>query len=594
MFRIKEIEITNFGSAEYPEFNSRLHGDSLFIHGTNNTGKSTTLDGIIYAIFGYRFIDRSANPTDEAKITLSDGETEVVIERKYNQKDTLSIRKPGEGTETVTGHEEILDRLVRILDLPSDHSKAKLVVRALILPQRTEDAPLRSFTKAELESTILTFSSGIEISERIQELEEEIEFHNKEIEELTYQKNNLQEEIGDDKIVVQRNKNRVADLKEFVSAYRSGELFELRDIFEKEGEIKQELEELTSERTAAYDVLIKTRRKIGELQRYHNRAVIESAKETLFVLTCPVCSTNADTDKVESRKTVGQCPFCGKEEYSGELYKTLEDRIEYADTEVENLREEATTLEEKLEELDQAIEEVKKKDQRLEIANPVVVRALRDADDEEQLEESYQEHKDEYLQLRQAVQEKKDSIKASEKVVEDILESINEHEAEVKNLEEQRKDIEEEVNQKNIRQFNEILDSVYKGLVEPLDHTLYYEDGELLLETGNAIKECTDKHTLGFSQRRIVDAALWLTFLRLNREDAITALDFALFDDIYENIDNNHIGWKENLIEALNTLIEDVQLVTCSIDRELNSRIGCEAMKHLQYQTDLRKFGGET
>lgn len=593
MFRIKEIDIENFGSAEYPEFGIGLHGDSLFIHGTNNTGKTTTLDGIIYSIFGYRFIDRSANTTDDAEITLTDGETEVTIERKYNQKDSLHIRKPGEEMETVSGHKEILDHLIQILDLPSDYDKAELVVRSLILPQRTEDAPLRSFTKTDLKSAILTFSSGVETSERIQELKEEIDSLEKEFEELTYRKNNLKEDINDDKIVIQRNKNRVEDLEEFVSSYRSGELFELKELLENESEIKEKLEQLYSERTATYDELIKTRRKIGELQRYHDRDVVESAKETLSVLTCPVCSTHVDAGKVEGRKSVGQCPFCGKDDYSGELYETLEDRIEYADNEVENLREKATKLEERKEELEEQIQEVKRKNQRLENANPVVVRALRDAQDEEQLEESFEEYRDEYHQLRQTVQEKEESIKANEEVLEELLSKMGEYKSKINELKEEKNTIKEEVNQKNIQRFNEILDSVYSDLIDPLDHTLYFEDGEILLDTGNTVKECTDKHTLGFSQRRLVDVALWLTFLRLNQEDGITALDWALFDDIYENIDNSQIEWKDHLLDALGSLTDDVQLVTCSIDKELNSRIGCESMKQLQYQTDLSRFGEE-
>lgn len=594
MFQIKEIEIKNFGSAEYPEFNRSLYGDSLFIHGTNNTGKSTTLDGIIYSIFGYSFIDRSANPRDEAKITLTNGEIELTVERKYNQKDSLHIQEPNERPETVSGKQEVLDRLLQFLSLPTDHDKAELAVRALFLPQRTEDAPLRSLTKTELESMILIFSSGVEISERVQEIEKEIEFFENEVEDLTYRRNNIEQDINDDKLVVQRNKKRVGDLKELISAYESGRLDELLEIFRENANVEEELEQLYSDRTATYDRLIKTRRKIGELQRYHDRELIESAKETLSVLTCPVCSTHTDTSKVESRKSVGQCPFCGTDNYSDDLYETLEDRIEYANAEIENLREKATKLEERKDSLDDRIEEVEQNYDEIENINPIIVRALHDAQDKEQLEKAYQEFKEEYQQLSKKVDSKTESVKANEEVLEDIESEIGDKKEKIEELKEEMDRIEEEVKEENIREFNSILDSTYKDLIDPLDHKLYFEDGKLLLDTGNTVKDCTNKHTLGFSQRRLVDVALWLTFLRLNREEEITALGWALFDDIYENIDNSEIRWKANLLEALQSVISNAQLITCSIDGELNSKIGCGTQKQLEYQTDLSSFGGES
>lgn len=590
MYGIDNVHLSDFGAEEYPEFSSSLNEDSLFIHGTNSTGKSTTLDGIIYSIFGYRFIERNANPTDESKITLSNGERTLTIKRKYNQKDKLTVKEPGGEVKDFSGREEIWDQLSTLLELPSDYSDARLVVKALFLPQRTEDAPLRSFSEDELRSVILTFSSGIETSEKIDELQEAVAHHEKQQEKLGFRKNNIEEEISDEKTVIQRNKNRLEDLDEFISVYRSGEIFELKELLEDERDIKRKIDKLYSDRTSTYDELFKTRRKIGELLRYHDRDVLESAKETLSVLTCPVCNDNADTDKVESRERTSRCPFCGKEEYSGEIYETLDDRIEFADNKIEELRERAAELEEKKKELDDQIEQIKEKNRRLRHANPVVVRKLDDAEDEGELKDSFQELKEEYQQLKRTIEEKNEDIKSKEEVLDDIVSRIDEHESKIDELEEERNRIEEEVNQENIKRFNEILDTVYKELIDPLEHTLYYKDGNLQLDTGNAVKECTDKHTLGFSQRRIVDVALWLTLHRLNRLDEITALNFALVDDIYENIDNTQVARKDNLVDSLQAFREDGQLVTCSIDEELNSGINCESIEHLQYQTDLTKY----
>lgn len=590
MFRINNIHISDFGTDEYPEFNSSPGGDSVFIHGTNNTGKSTTLDGIIYSIFGYRFIERKANPIDETEITLSDGDTVLSIERKYNQKDQLKVNELNGDLQEFSGRKEVWDELSTHLNLPADYREARLLVKALFLPQRVEDAPLRSFSGKELRSVILSFSTGVEANERINELEEAIAHHEKEIEKLGFRKNNIKNEIKDERNVIQRNKNHLENLSEFLSICRSGDISDLKELLEKKEEIKAKIDRLYSERTKTYDELIKTRRKIGDLQRYHDKEVVESAKQTLSVLTCPVCADSVDLDKVESRKRVSKCPFCGKEEYSGELFETLSERIELADDRIKELRESATDLEEKKDKLDEEIEQIKKKNSQLKNINPIVLRALDESENDDQLEDIFEEYKQEYYQLENKLEEKRDNIESKKEALDDIRTQIDEHESKKEEIKEKRDRIDEEFHQECLKQFNKILDSIYKQLIDPLDHELYYEDGDLLLDTGNAVKDCMNKHALGFSQRRLVDISLWLTFHRMNREDEITALNFALVDDIYENIDNTQIPRKDNLMDSLREFKNNMQLVTCSIDSDLNSSIGCETVEHLEYQTNLTKY----
>jgi len=592
-FRIKSVNIKRYYSREYPGLGvPKLDGKSLFVSGTNNTGKTTSFDAIISSIFGYKFIDRSGNTLDDTKITLENKDQSLTIHRRYGKTHHLIIQEPGQEKEVIEGQTELEGRLIELLKLP-DIKLAKLMIQALVLPQEPEDTVLRKLSQNDLKSVILAFSSGVEISQEIKGIEQRIKENKQKIETLRYQKNNTVNLISELKIVIRKNEKYFREIGDFLSLYDSGRIFEIKEALEQNNELKTELESLTSALTGQHDSLFGILKKIGKLNQYHNKKLIESVKETLSVLMCPVCEDNLNVEKVEGRKNKRLCPFCGKEEYPGHLYGIIEGRINEADSKIEDLRKQERETSQQIKNLTKRIGELKQDNKTISETNPVIVRVIKNCKEKQGIQNRYGEYKEEYLKLKRELEETEEEINSNMGYAKQLSSEIEGCENKTREMEEKMRDIEEKRNKENIEKFSKTMNSIYMELIKPLKHTLVYEDGKLYLDTDISKKDCSNKTDLGHSQKRIIDVALWLTFHELNYKRMITHLNFGLFDDIFENIDNNDIKWKTNLINALKSFKEKQQLITFSIDKSLNADISCEEMKVLDYQTKLDKFKSE-
>lgn len=590
-FRIKSINIKKYYAQEYLGLNvSNIDGKSLFIFGTNNTGKTTSFDAIISSIFGSKFIYRQSNQLDDIEIILATDNLIITIKRQYHKSPVLRIHNQEGKEEIIEGQSGVEKRLINLLNVSSNLKLSKLMISALVLPQRDEDTILRKSSQDEMRSIVIAFSSGTAISEEINKINQEINKSNHYLERLDYSRGNIRKEINDLNLVVSRNNKYFNEIKEFLSEYRSGNIFNIQKSLEQHPKLKQKMESLTSTRTSLWDSLFKTRKEIGDLNQFYNKKLIESVKETLSVLMCPVCGDNLDVSKVEGRKNKKLCPFCGKEEYHGNLYEKIVERIRKADSKIEKLKKQEKEFLEKKEETEKEIEKLKQQNKQISKVNSIIMRVIKKSETDTPFENEFEEYKKAYERLKEELEITKFEINSKDGDLKGVKAQIEEYKIKVKELEETKKNIDEKQNKKNIEKFSETLNLIYKQLIKPLGHSLIYEKGEIYLDTGLSKKNCTNKTDLGYSQKRLVDVALWLTFHELNYKNKTTNLNFGLFDDIFENIDNNDVKWKNNLINQLRQFKGRIQLITFSIDKSLNSQISCEIEKGLIYQKKLNNI----
>ncbi|PKP60893.1 MAG: hypothetical protein CVT88_01690 [Candidatus Altiarchaeales archaeon HGW-Altiarchaeales-1] len=590
-FRIKEINIRKYCSTEYCGLKSSLEGESLFVYGTNNAGKTTSFDAIISSIFGQGFIDRHQSSLDDTEIRLTNNYIETTIKRKYNKKPMLIIHERGKEIEKIEGQAEVERKLMELFNLPSEDAKlSKLIVNVLVIPQREEDTILRKFSQDQMRSIVIAFSSGVKTSEEIKKINQETDKNKKDIEKLSYQKTNILNEINYSKLVVQKNKKYLNEIKAFLSEYESGGIFEAKKALEQNQELKTNLETLTSTLTGKNDKLIKVRGKIGYQNQYHNKKLLESVKETLSVLMCPVCEDNLDVEKVEGRKSKKLCPFCGGEKHAGDLYEIIESRIKEADSEIEELKKQETEISEQIKDLENKIEELKQKNRIPYNINPIIIRVIKDCNGDEEIKTKYKEYNERYPQLEQELEEAKGKIDSNEGYRKKIDSQIEEYKNKLKELEYRKIEIEEDRNTENIKKFSKTLNSSYKELIKPEESNLIYEEGKIYLDTGISKKDCSQKGEFGYSQKKLIDVALWMTFHQFNYDNKTTNLNFGLFDDIFENIDNVDVKWKDNLISVLKMFKENIQFITFSIDEAINSQISCEVVEKLIYQSKLKDY----
>lgn len=589
-FRIEKLLIENFSSPEYcgikPE--KILGGNSFFVSGTNSSGKSSSFDAIIYAIFGKEFIDRSVGAAN-TKITLSNDKLSFEIERKSGSEPKIKIH----GTyEEIKGSEAVNKRLIELIKLPENTSNAKRLINALRLPQKDEDTLLIKYSQKQLEYIITSYSSGTVVSERIEDVIGKIGQLKQELEKLSLEKKDFEKEIEDLKLIENKNKNYTANIKEFVSSYESGELRQTIKKLQEEEKVKGKIHQLYSERTKVYDMIFKNGMQLSQIRQYYNKDLIDALKETLAVLVCPVCGENLDMTKIEQRKKLGRCPFCARKSYDGNnLYEKLKSQISYSNKNLDHLIEQKQELENKLDSIDKEIKSLEK-EVGIKI-NPVTSSVIKDSKTEEEILTKYNEHKKTLEKHEEEIEISKKGINQLEMRIEQINKAQKDVLTKIKELTDEKKKIAENENSKIITEFNERINEIYAKLVQPLNHKLNVQNGNILLDTGISTKICSEKNSLGFSQKKLVDFAFWVTIQKLNIQNNVVNLNFGLVDDIFENIDNEEISWRENLYSVLKDLDKETQVIVFSIDKKMNEQLMFPNEKPLQFQQTFEAFGGK-
>lgn len=583
-FRIQKLTIKNFHSGDYLGINGKeLNGKSLFVYGTNSTGKSTSFDAIIYSIFGIEFIDRPINIAD-TRIILYNGEITIEIERKYNSEPKVKIE-----SEEIKGSRQVYQKMREYLSIPEKTSNAKMLINALVLQQKDEHTVLSKYSKNQLYYIITSFSSGTSISERIEEIEKNIKDSQSKLEQFEFKKRDALKEISDWMLMIRRNTNYFNDIKQFIEQYESGELNNSIEVLEKNKEIKQIIGRLFSKRTKKYSELHEIGVKLNNSKQYYNKELMEVIKQTLAVLICPVCGDNLDLNKVDGRKDKKMCPFCGKEHYTGDLYERLNTEISISNEKLNGVSEQKRAIEEDLKNIDDEIDIIKRDQLGIQI-NPVIFRIISNNVEQNELKEKYESYN---LLLTKYIEELENSTEQVE-VLNKFIGGIEVEKTNVLNTirksNEEKTHIIDDENSKNVQEFNLQLNTVFKKLIKPLPHKLNIQDNCVILDTANAKKDCSDKYALGYSEKKLVDFALWTTFQKMNLKNNVLNINFGLLDDIFENIDNNEIKWKTNLYSILNNMDKDIQLILFSIDKQMNDNLKLSTEYKLQFQSNFERF----
>ena len=207
-----------------------------------------------------------------------------------------------------------------------------------------------------------------------------------------------------------------------------------------------------------------------------------------------------------------------------------------------------------------------------------------------ELEHTYEDYKlslDKYIQ---ELDESKGKIEGFNECVDRIKIKILTILENVEKLKEERTQIIEDENIKGINEFNDQLNETFTKLVAPLPYKLNIQNDSIILNTEIVQKNCLDKHALGFSQKKLVDFALWVTFQKINIKNNILNINFGILDDIFENIDNNEFKWKTNLYLIIKDVEKNIQLILFSIDKQMNNDLELPNEQNLHLQLNFDSF----
>jgi DNA repair exonuclease SbcCD ATPase subunit len=571
-FYVEEFDIEEFYSVEYIPVRKIVNKQSLFVLGTNSTGKSTTFDAIIYAIFGSDFIDRHIKIA-HTKIILSNGEKSVEITRKYNAEPKITILTSG---EEIKGSEQVNKKICEMLNLPEKPSDAKRLIDAFRVPQKDEDSLIMKY-KNKLETIVLFLLNSADFNEKIEVVEhKEKELQNK-LELLKVQKSEILHDIEEFNFNERRNKNYYSEVREFIEQFESGEIKNTIKILKENKEVGERIRELVSLKTKKSQELFENGTKLSRMREYYNKELIEVVKETISVLICPVCGDKINLPNIESRKKKSMCPCCGNEQYDGEIYQILKKEISHANEKFEEFLKTEEELKKDIEFIKYEIDKISSEKLKINV-NSVIIRVIENTGEEE-IKKEYQKLKLDLEKYEYSLNESKNYIEELKSKLDKVEINIESIPKEIENLLTLKRSAIDEKNSTVLKSFNERLNIVFSKLIYPLPYKLNLENGHLLLNTGNSIKDCSDKYAIALSDKKLIDIALWHSILNMNYENNITNINFGLIDDVFENIDNNEIARKDNLYSVLGSLKKESQIIMFSINKKVNENLQFEEKK---------------
>ena len=581
-FKIEELKIKKYFTEEYGGLRHVLDKKSLFAHGTNNTGKTTSFDATLFAIFGSEFIDRPLSSLDDTEIVLANSETTLTIKRKYHTPPQLWIQTKN-SSKRIDTVEEVDKCLYDLFNLPPDPKMSKLLIHSLVVPQRGEDTILTKRSYRELETIILTFCGGIKEITRFSEINSEINISEQKLDTFDLTKRSIYKDMQGLKLGITQNKKYAEEIKEFLSQYESKKLFETAETLNKQKILMDKLNKLYSKKSGLWDKLIKINKEIGDLEQFYDRTLTDVVKETLSVLVCPVCGENLPLDKIENRKSRALCPFCGREHYSGPLYSILKQQIDESNFRLDPLKKERGKIKKEIDETETQINEVKHIPEFSVLSkfNHIIIKVIGECNNKIEFENKYNEHKDEYNKFNAEFKKINEEIQLKEKYVNEIERGEKLLRDKISELEKKKQILKETRINEELEEFENILNNIFKELVGHTEGTLKYTDGKIYLCTTSE-RNCSNKNDISYSQKKLIDIALWAALHYMNAKHESINLRFGLIDDIFMNIDDAELSCKTNLINFLRTVAEKLQIVVFSIDEELNQRLLLEEVHKLE------------
>lgn len=585
-YKIDSIRIGKFYALEYPGTSKPVNigGSNLIIRGKHKTGKSTTFDALMYGFLGYKGISRDIKMADVEIILSNDIET-IKIHNRYKTPVNVEIRtKDGSGPKNFNGSEATTELYSKIGGLKDTY----MLFYSLMLPQRDEDTILGKYKNEDFNRIVNffsrsddAFSSYEEVNNKIKEVELTIDMLNRNLRSVEEKSLETTQEISS-------TEKYCEDIKNFLTLYENGFLKLLVKELSDNKELAQKISGLTSKNTGIEQDIRKINKKIGELERYYGAQVLDAIKTSIELLTCPVCNSGINFDRLENDISYKKCPYCRTDGYSWELYNKMADKIESAKTELPELREKRDELTDEVGRVKKELQELKSKLKSIENKNisETTVRIIEklESHDQSYLDTKYDDNKKKLDKLASDLDTLKENAGLLESTRKDLADNKNKLAAERDALILELSKLNEKLNDGAIQTFETTFNETYAKLSGERASKIKYKEGTIILlnKLEDTIRErdARNKHDLSVAERRLLDIALMLTFTELNKKNKRINIDFTIIDDLTEDINDE---WKESVEGYIKSITNHQFIILTSEETLFND----SQMIRLQYTKSL-------
>lgn len=548
--KINRLQIEGFAIEEYPPINNdRIDGDDLLLKGGNRSGKTLTVNALLYAFFGPR-ATLGVAPGRKSEIEIrfdndhvlnrGSGGREYIDENGPHEKDEADDR-----IQTIIGDEETVT-------LQFVHSE-------------TDKLPLSRLTDDQLITRIRRVRDS-ELQEEIEEYTEEKEELEREIEQVERTElKPLRRELDD--LDMGQFERRLEKIEHLQTLINSGRIETIKQRLLENEEINEKLEDLYNRKRTIEQDLRKKNRKLREQQRYTQR-VNELIINAIDELSCPVCDNVVEEDLAERRLQRGQCPQCGRERSLEQLKSNLREKVNNADDSIEDLKHQIEGLEEEKSEITDEIESLQSSVPELSELNNLTKHTLEDKDYDidavaAETEERLQQHRDAVERLRTKKEQLEQELEEVEASLDELKES---HEYVSKRIEELQTESFEEI----VADFQELWSTHYQSIADDLGQEIHIEpDGSVQVPGNDGPREYDQLST---GETRLLNLAFAYTIA--NHTDN---LNVVVLDEPFANLEQDK---RDSAIKFIKDA--DTQFIITTSNEEIERYFGTNQIETLE------------
>lgn len=558
--KISRLHIDQFAVENYPTITKNdIAGEDLFIKGGNRSGKTLTINALLYALYGPR-----------ATLGIQPGHKSTVEIQFDNDH---SLHRSGGGRsyddgETVVEKETAEERIVDLLG-------PETVTTLQFVHSETDKLPLSRLSGEELIRTIRRLvESGLQ--EQLEEYREERDSLEQEIEQVRRTElKPVQRELEESD--VGRFKRRLEKIEHLQSLIETGRIETIKQRLLENEELNEQLDDLYTRKRAIDQELRKKNRKLREERRYTqevNDLIINAIEE----LSCPVCDHVVEEETARYRLKRGDCPHCGRDRSMEDLKGNLREKVDTADDAIEQLEDEIAELEEEKTGIEAEIESTQQVVSDLSDLNDLTKLTLREknynleavaAETEKRLEN----HREEIDRLTKRRDDFEDELEEVEQSLEGMRESLEQ-------VREQISELRQESFQEIIISFQQKWSSNYEEIASELGLEIRIEEDGTVLLPGNEGPRKYSELSTGEARLLNISFAHTVATVAQDNESSKDSFEVVVVDEPVANLEGDQ---RQSALEFIGSA--DIQYLIASSNDELQRHFDPNQVEALQTMT---------
>jgi len=555
--KISRLHIDQFAIEDFHRIaRDDVGGDDLFIRGGNRSGKTLTVNALLYALYGPR-----------ATLGIQPGrrsDVQIQFDNGHELTRGGGGRSYYDGEETVE-RSAVEDKIQNIIG-PEQTTALQFV------HSETDKLPLARLSQDELIDTIRRVVES-PLQTELEELAERRDILEQETEQLRRtERSPIQREL--EEIDIDSVERRLEKIEHLQRLIETDQLQTIKELLLENEKLNSELEQLYNRKRTIEQEKRSKRRELREQRRYTdgvNELIVDAIEE----LTCPVCDHVVPEETAKNRLEGGYCPQCGRERSLDDLKAELEEKVETAGESIDELESQIEDLDDEHSEIEAEIEAVQAEAPELTELNDLAKHTLEEYDYDieavaDRTERELEEHRAEIDRLKSRKQELQEELA-------DIEQGLTEKETELEELDVEIDELREESFRDIIQDFKDRWTSNFEGLDPDLGLEIRIEeDGTVSLPGNEGPREYGELST---GEARLLNIAFAHTFAEAARGNDVSedSFEVVILDEPFANLESERRGNAMQFIREA-----DLQYIIASSNDELEQHFDRTQIVDLQ------------